>query len=205
MSIADINARSIAMILRYGEVIVEADIQGTGAKRFPEVVPLRSVAEVPFAQADGVVAGGAEKLAPPSDENWERISGETYHKEHDVKPKACAKCFMACGRMARISKGRHKGLQIEGPEYETIYAFGGLCLINSIEEIAYLNDVCDRLGIDTITAGNLCAFTIEAARQGRIDYKIDYGVEEYSIIDCCGTGFFRFGKGCILLVGKIDI
>jgi aldehyde:ferredoxin oxidoreductase len=82
---------------------------------------------------------------------------------------------MACGRMSTIQEGRHRGLKIEGPEYETIYAFGGLCLIDSIEEIAYLNDICDRLGIDTITAGNLCAFTIEAARQGRIDYKIDYG------------------------------
>ena len=39
----------------------------------------------------------------------------------------------------------------------------------------YLNDICDRLGMDTITAGNLAAFTIEAARQKRIDLKIDYG------------------------------
>jgi aldehyde:ferredoxin oxidoreductase len=66
-------------------------------------------------------------------------------------------------------------LKLEGPEYETIYAFGGLCLIDSIEEIAYLNDICDRLGMDTITAGNLCAFTIEAGRQGKVDYRIDYG------------------------------
>ncbi|MBW2430834.1 MAG: aldehyde ferredoxin oxidoreductase C-terminal domain-containing protein, partial [Deltaproteobacteria bacterium] len=69
----------------------------------------------------------------------------------------------------------HAGLKIEGPEYETIYAFGGLCLIDSIEEIAYLNDICDRLGMDTISAGNLCAFTIEAARRGKVDYKINYG------------------------------
>jgi len=77
--------------------------------------------------------------------------------------------------MTTVLQGRHAGLKLEGPEYETIYAFGGLCLIDSIEEIAYLNDICDRLGMDTITAGNLCAFTIEAARRGKIDYKIDYG------------------------------
>jgi len=47
--------------------------------------------------------------------------------------------------------------------------------VDSIEEIAYLNDVCDRLGIDTISAGNLAAFTMEASRQGKIDYTIDYG------------------------------
>lgn len=105
----------------------------------------------------------------------EKINGETFHAEHEVKPHACAKCFMACGRMARISKGRHKDLQLEGPEYETIYSFGGLCMIEEMEEVAYLNDLCDRLGMDTITAGNLCGLAMEAKAQGRIDYDIAYG------------------------------
>jgi aldehyde:ferredoxin oxidoreductase len=61
------------------------------------------------------------------------------------------------------------------PEYETIYSFGGLCEIDSIEEIIYLNDICDRLGMDTISAGNLAAFAIEATRKGRIDLDIGYG------------------------------
>jgi aldehyde:ferredoxin oxidoreductase len=77
--------------------------------------------------------------------------------------------------MTTVTKGRHAGLKIEGPEYETIYAFGGLCAIDSIEEIIYLNDLCDRLGMDTITAGNLCGLAIEAARRGNIDEPIDYG------------------------------
>jgi aldehyde:ferredoxin oxidoreductase len=47
--------------------------------------------------------------------------------------------------------------------------------VDSIEEIAYLNDICDRLGMDTISAGNLVALTIEAVRQGKVDYPIDYG------------------------------
>lgn len=107
-------------------------------------------------------------------DHWEQISGETFHKEHQVKPHACAKCFMACGRMATIDKGRHKGLKLEGPEYETIYAFGGLCMVSDMGEIAYLNDLCDRLGMDTITAGNLCALAMEAVSQGRLDCNIEY-------------------------------
>jgi aldehyde:ferredoxin oxidoreductase len=31
-------------------------------------------------------------------DQWEKISGETFHQEHDVKSHSCAKCFMACGR-----------------------------------------------------------------------------------------------------------
>ena len=105
----------------------------------------------------------------------DNINSDALHAQCDVTPRACGKCFMACGRMTTIKQGRHAGLKIEGPEYETIYAFGGLCLIDSIEEIAYLNDICDRLGMDTISAGNLCAFTVEACKRGKIDYALDYG------------------------------
>ncbi len=107
-------------------------------------------------------------------EHWRAIDAEALHTRNDVRPRACAKCAMACGRMTTIRQGRHAGLVIEGPEFETIYAFGGLCMVDSIEEIAYLNDICDRLGIDTMTAGNLCGFTIEAVRAGRVKFDIDY-------------------------------
>lgn len=110
--------------------------------------------------------------------HWEKISGERLHQDHQVKPSACLKCFLACGRMTTISKGRHKGLVIEGPEYETLYAFGALCMIEDLGEIAHLNDLCDRLGLDTISAGNLCAFAMEAANRKKIDYTIDYGDAE---------------------------
>lgn len=108
-------------------------------------------------------------------EKWPSISAEALHQRCEVRPRACLKCFMACGRMTTVMQGRHEGLKIEGPEYETIYAFGGLCAIDNIEEIIYLNDICDRLGMDTISAGNLCGLTIEAARRGKIDDPVDYG------------------------------
>ena len=108
-------------------------------------------------------------------ENWEKISAEALHARLDVIPHSCLKCFLACGRLSTVKHGRHAGLKIEGPEYETIFAFGGLCCIDQVEEIAYLNDLCDALGMDTISAGNLCAFTIEAVRRKRVDFQVDYG------------------------------
>jgi aldehyde:ferredoxin oxidoreductase len=103
------------------------------------------------------------------------INADALHHRCKVTPKSCARCFMACGRMTEVIEGRHKGMRIEGPEYETIYAFGGLCMVESIEEIIYLNDLCDRLGMDTITAGNLCAFAIEASQHKKIDIDLKYG------------------------------
>lgn len=105
----------------------------------------------------------------------EAINAQTLNRDFTVKPNACAKCFMACGRMTTVREGRFKGLQVEGPEYETIFAFGGLCLIKTLDEILYLNDVCDRLGMDTITGGNLAAFAIEASLRGKIQEKLAYG------------------------------
>jgi len=108
-------------------------------------------------------------------DHWEQISAEALHSRCEVKPRACAKCFMACGRMTTVLEGRHRDLHVEGPEYETIYAFGGLCMVDSIEEIVYLNHLCDSLGMDTMTAGNLCGLTIEAVKEGKVNYEIDYG------------------------------
>jgi aldehyde:ferredoxin oxidoreductase len=133
-------------------------------------------------------------------ENWERISADALHEQCHVKPHACLKCFMACGRLSTVKEGRHAGLRIEGPEYETIYSFGGLCDINSIEEIMYLNDICDRLGMDTISAGNLLAFTIEASRQGKIQLKIDYGNVD-AMANLLEDIAFRRGIGDILAMG----
>ncbi len=105
----------------------------------------------------------------------ESINAAALHERCQVTPHACLKCFVACGRMSKVKSGRHTGLTIEGPEYETIYSFGGLCMVDSIEEVAYLNDVCDRLGMDTISAGNLAALAMDAKAQGKSEQGPDYG------------------------------
>jgi aldehyde:ferredoxin oxidoreductase len=46
--------------------------------------------------------------------------------------------------------------------------------LDSLEEVAWLNDICDRLGLDTMAAGNLSAFATEAYKRGKTDFAIDY-------------------------------
>jgi len=99
-----------------------------------------------------------------------------------------------------VKNGRHIGLKVEGPEFETIYAFGGLCEIASSEEIVYLNDVWDRLGLDTITAGNLVGFAIEASRRGRIHEQYDYGDVD-GIASLLQNMTYRRGAGKVLAEG----
>ena len=105
---------------------------------------------------------------------WESLSAEYMQEHFEVEPHGCPDCFLKCTKKSRVKNGRHRGLELEGPEYETIYALGGLNEIDSLEEVAFLNDVCDRLGIDTMSAGNISAFAIEAFKRGKSGFAIDY-------------------------------
>jgi aldehyde:ferredoxin oxidoreductase len=133
-------------------------------------------------------------------DGWEGISAESLPEHCKVSSVACPHCFMACGKISEVKRGRHQGLRIMGPEYETIYAFGGLCMVKSIEEIIHLNDLCDRLGMDTITAGNLAAFAIEASKKGKIKERLEYGDVD-GIAELLKKIAYRKGVGRILAEG----
>lgn len=108
-------------------------------------------------------------------DRWQEINGDAHQLKFQVKARSCPSCFLACAKDTVVTEGEYKDLRIEGPEYETIYSFGGLCCVDRLDEILYLNDICDRLGIDTITAGNLAGLVIEAGKRGMLDYKLEYG------------------------------
>lgn len=130
----------------------------------------------------------------------DKINAGALNRECDVRSGACTYCFIACQRQTTVKSGRHKGLRLDGPEYETIGAFGGLNMVEDIKEIAYLNDICDRLGMDTITAGNVTAFAIEAFNKGKIDYAIHYGDVD-QIAELLRMIAYREGIGNILAEG----
>jgi len=107
-------------------------------------------------------------------EGHQSLTSDYMQSNFEVHRNPCPNCFLQCTKKSRIKQGRHKGLELDGPEFETIYAIGGLNCIEGLEEVAWLNVLCDRLGLDTISAGNISAFAIEARKQSKIDYEIDY-------------------------------
>jgi aldehyde:ferredoxin oxidoreductase len=130
-----------------------------------------------------------------SREDWEQqLSGDALLGKCRVKSIACPRCTIACCKHTEVLTGRHAGLITKGPEYETIYAFGGLCMVESIEDICFLNQLCGRLGIDTITAGNLVAFAMLASEKGVLKEKIPFGDVDAiadtleQIAECRGLG-----------------
>ncbi len=133
-------------------------------------------------------------------EKWENLSADYMAANFDVRATGCPHCFLRCTKHSVIRNGRHAGLEIEGPEYETIYALGGINALDSLEEVAYLNDVCDRLGIDTMSAGNLAGFAVEAYKRGKSDFAIDFNQPD-RIAELFGMIARREGIGAVLANG----
>lgn len=119
-----------------------------------------------------------------------------------IGSRACWNCPIACGKLCEAKEGKYKGIKVEGPEYETVYAFGGLCDIGEIESIMAINDYCDRAGIDTITSGNVAAMAIEAERTGKLKtgLNMEYGDAE-KVIKLLKMITKREGAGDILAEG----
>jgi aldehyde:ferredoxin oxidoreductase len=117
-------------------------------------------------------------------EQGESINAETMQKSIVDGSGACYNCVIACWNKSSIKKGPHKGVSLIGPEYETIALMGSNLGMNSIEDIAYLNERCNELGMDTISLGGVLGFAIEAFRQNVITKKqlkgltLDWGKTE---------------------------
>jgi aldehyde:ferredoxin oxidoreductase len=95
---------------------------------------------------------------------------------YQTRKYACHGCPMACGGYIKVNTSKY---MIEGmkPEYETLAAFGTLCLNDNLESILVANDICNRYGLDTISTGSVIAFAIECQENGLITKKDTEGIE----------------------------
>ncbi len=97
--------------------------------------------------------------------------------EHQSKKFACYRCPFGCGGLMKAgeeysyAEGAHK------PEYETLCMFGTNCLNTNLESIIKANDICNRYGLDTISAGATIAFAIECYENGIITKADTDGIE----------------------------
>ncbi len=102
------------------------------------------------------------------------LSGSAFAENHWVKDYACFGCPIACGKYTRPLED---GKFIEGPEYETIFAFGPNCAIGERQTIIQLNWLCDEYGLDTISAGGVVGFVMELFERGILSAADLDGIE----------------------------
>ena len=95
------------------------------------------------------------------------LSGKRMAETILVPHAACQGCFIRCARWIKIEKGPF-AMEGPGPEYETLAAFGNMCMNDNLEAVCWVNDLCNRYGVDTVSAGSAIAFAMEAYEKGVI-------------------------------------
>ena len=106
-----------------------------------------------------------------------RINARAMKERVVIAARACRGCPVACGKLSEVREGPYAGSKAEGPEYETLYALGALCYNDNLESIVALNEFCDRMGLDTISTGNVLAFAMECYERGIIGPEDTGGLE----------------------------
>lgn len=124
-----------------------------------------------FGTAGGTA--GAEQSGDLPIRNWRQgtwtqqvdgITGQTMADTILSSNYGCMACPIRCGREVRFDD-----VDGAGPEYETIGMLGSMCLVDDIRIVARANDLCNRLGIDTISTGSTISFAMELYERGIID------------------------------------
>ena len=129
------------------------------------------------------------------------LDAETGHK-------ACYLCPVGCSAVRSVTKGPYAGASSEGPEYETLYAFGSQCGNDYLPAIIASDDLCDRYGLDTISTGNTIGFAMECFERGLINKEDTDGLElkfgnHQAMVELVKKMAFREGFGNVLAEGSL--
>jgi aldehyde:ferredoxin oxidoreductase len=95
-------------------------------------------------------------------EGVDKVSGSAMAETILAGVSACHACVIACGRVVRLEDGQKR----KGPEYETIVGFGPNLLNDDLNSIVHLGEVCDRNGMDTISASNTIGLAYHLYEKG---------------------------------------
>ena len=147
--------------------------------------------------------------------NWGGVAEEVFPNAADISDKsvigyqkkkyACFGCPIACGGEVKVDSGPY-ACETHKPEYETLSAFGPLCLNDNLESIIKINDICNRAGLDTISVGAAIAFAIECYENGILTKEDTDSIEltwgnHQAIVAMTEKVALREGLGSILADG----
>jgi aldehyde:ferredoxin oxidoreductase len=102
-------------------------------------------------------------------EGADKLAAEAYHNTIFHSRGTCAQCSVACKRRVQSDDETYPlDKRFGGPEYESIAAFGSMLAIDNLPAVAYANQLCNLLGLDTISTGCVIAFAMECFEKGII-------------------------------------
>jgi aldehyde:ferredoxin oxidoreductase len=107
-------------------------------------------------------------------EHADMISGETVKEQILVSDPTCHACPVACKKEVEVKEGKYK-VRMESTEYESMWCLGANCGCSNKEAIAYMVNLTNDYGVDTIEMGNCVSVAMEASQRGLIREKIEWG------------------------------
>jgi aldehyde:ferredoxin oxidoreductase len=119
---------------------------------------------------------GTRNVAVEVFEHAEAISGEHFKDLYWERDTTCLKCPVACGKDFHVEEGEFAGTRWKMPEYESIFALGSMLENANAPSLIKANELCDQLGMDTISMGVTIAFAMECAERGLLSAR-DLGRE----------------------------
>ena len=136
----------------------------------------------------------------------DRINGETMLSGYKISDSACFSCPMCCSNICTVTSGKYEGTSIEGPEYESAAMLGSNLGIDSFPAVLRANELCDELGVDTISVGAVIGAAIEGCQSGVIPLadldgkKLEWGDQD-AILELIAKIAHREGVGEVLAGG----
>jgi aldehyde:ferredoxin oxidoreductase len=148
---------------------------------------------------------GGNNIEDFPESKWGNVGFEMMEK-FITRKYACLGCPIACGALLNVPEGRYACENAHKPEYETVAAFGPMCLNDNMQSIIYANDLCNLHGLDTISAGAVIAFAIECYENGVLTKSDTDGIEltwrnTEALIAVLGKMNRREGIGVLLAEG----
>ena len=124
--------------------------------------------------------GGAGTVDFPM-EKAKKISDDSVISVKDYRPYACSSCVIGCGGRLRQDSGPY-ALEYNDrighkPEYETLCMLGTNLLNDDLPSIIKLNEICNVVGIDTISLGGTLGYVIECYENGLLTKQDLDGLE----------------------------
>jgi aldehyde:ferredoxin oxidoreductase len=138
-------------------------------------------------------------------ESAENMSGDLINERYLVKVAACSGCPIGCEHVAAVEEGAYTGLRYS-IEWETIYSLGAECGVGYLPVILKAGDLCDRLGLDTISTGVTIGWAMECFQKGLLTKNQTDGIEltfgnHEALIDIIKKIAYRQGFGDLLAEG----
>ncbi|MDD5220762.1 MAG: aldehyde ferredoxin oxidoreductase family protein, partial [Candidatus Bipolaricaulis sp.] len=107
----------------------------------------------------------------------DRIGGAALRRDHWVKDTGCFGCPICCDKVYQVTSGEFAGAVTSSVEYETLNAFGAAVGVDNLPSVLHANERCDRLGMDTISAGRSISFAFELYEKGLLTTADTDGLE----------------------------